>query len=90
MATVRAITPCRAHVIDDGQAFLRSQNELALDLSKLLAHRLVGITSYLAEIKSEYEEQKDHLEMVNLIVETLAHEQRRRLPALDDDEDFDA
>lgn len=91
MATVRAITPCRAHVVDHAEEFLRSQNGLALDLSKLLAQRLVGITSYLAEIKNQYEEQKDHLEMVNLIVETLAHEQRRlRRPLMDDDDDFDA
>jgi CRP-like cAMP-binding protein len=91
MATVRAITACRVHVIDHAEEFLRSQNGLALDLSKLLAQRLVGITSYLAEVKNQYEEQKDHLDMVNLIVETLAHEQRRlRRPLLNDDDDFDA
>ena len=91
MATVRAITSCRAHVIDDAKAFLRSQNELVLDLARLLAQRLVGITSRLAEIKNEYEDQKDHLDMVNLIVETLSHEQRRhRRPLMDDDDDFDA
>ena len=90
MATVRAITPCRAHIIEDAQAFLRSHNELTLDLAKLLAQRLVGITSYLAEVKSEYEDQKDHLDMVHLIVETMSHEQRRKRPLPDDDDDFDA
>jgi CRP/FNR family cyclic AMP-dependent transcriptional regulator len=91
MATVRAVSFCRAHVIEDAPAFLRSQNELVLDLAKLLAQRLVGITSYLAEVKSEYEDQKDHLDMVNLVVETMAHEQRRlRRPLLDDDDDYDA
>jgi CRP-like cAMP-binding protein len=75
MATVRTVTASRLHVIENGEAFLRSKRDIAFDLSKLLAQRLLGITTYLAELKSDYEDQKDHLDMVHLIVETLAHQQ---------------
>jgi len=49
-ATVRALTPCCVHVVDDGDAFLRSNKEIAYDLSKLLAQRLHGVTTYLADL----------------------------------------
>jgi CRP-like cAMP-binding protein len=75
MATVRTVTASRLHVIENGEVFLRSKRDIAFDLSKLLAQRLLGITTYLAELKSDYEDQKDHLDMAHLIVETLAHQQ---------------
>jgi CRP/FNR family cyclic AMP-dependent transcriptional regulator len=49
-ATVRARTPCRAHVIENGDAFLQSNREFAYDLCKLLAQRLHGVTTYLADL----------------------------------------
>ncbi len=50
MATVRAVTPCRAHVIENGDAFLQANKEVAYELCKLLAQRLHGVTSYLADL----------------------------------------
>jgi CRP/FNR family cyclic AMP-dependent transcriptional regulator len=78
MATVRALTPCRAHIIDGGEEFLRSHKEIAYDLSKLLAQRLHGITAYLADLKSQFEDQSDHLAVVDTILESLTHKQRDR------------
>ena len=49
-ATVRARTPCRAHMITDGDAFLRSNKEIAYDLLKIIAHRLHAVTTYLADL----------------------------------------
>ncbi len=49
-ATVRARTPCRVHMITDGDAFLRSNKEVAYDFLKIVAHRLHAVTTYLADL----------------------------------------
>lgn len=50
MATVRARTRCRAHIIENADTFLQSNKEIAYGLSKLLAQRLHGVTSYLSDL----------------------------------------
>jgi len=77
MATVRALTPARAHVIDSGAAFLQTHQELSFFLAQLLAQRLTGVTSYLVDLKRQFEDQSNHLSMVDDILETLVHDQRR-------------
>ena len=76
MATVRAVTPCQAYVTEDGDAFLQSQPEIAHQLAKTLAQRLNGVTSYLVDLKRQFEDQAGHLGMVDEILETLVHDQR--------------
>jgi CRP/FNR family cyclic AMP-dependent transcriptional regulator len=76
MATVRAVTPCSAYVVEGGDAFLRSHEEIAYHLSKLLAQRLHGLTTYLVDLKQQFEHHDDHLSMVDDILETLVHQQR--------------
>ena len=49
-ATVRARTACRVHVIEDGEAFLRSNPSVAYDLLKTLAGRLRGVTNHLTDL----------------------------------------
>jgi CRP-like cAMP-binding protein len=75
-ATVRALTPSRAHVIEHGDDFLRAHPEIAYELAKLLAHRLNGVTTYLVDLKHQFEDQESHLGMVDEILETLLHDQR--------------
>lgn len=75
MATVRAVTPCKAYVVEGGDAFLQSHKEIAYQLSKLLAQRLYGLTTYLVDLKDQYEHRDDHLSMVDGILETLVHQQ---------------
>ena len=77
MATVRALTPCRAHVVENGDAFLQSHKDIAYHLSKLLAERLHGVTTYLADLKRQYEDHEDHFGMIDDVLETLVHQQRR-------------
>jgi CRP/FNR family transcriptional regulator, cyclic AMP receptor protein len=77
IATVRAVTPCNAHVIESGDAFLQSHKEIAYQLSKLLAHRLHGLTTYLVDLRRQFEHHDDHLSMVDDILETLVHHQRQ-------------
>jgi CRP/FNR family cyclic AMP-dependent transcriptional regulator len=49
-ATVRTLTHCSVHIIEDGDAFLQSNKEFAYDLSKLLAQRLHAVTTYLVNL----------------------------------------
>ncbi len=50
MATVRARTPCRVHMIEDGDGFLRANKDVAYDLLKIVAARLQGVTNYLTDL----------------------------------------
>ena len=77
MATVRAVTPCRAHVVEGGDAFLQSNKEIAYHLSKLLAERLHGVTTYLVDLKRQYEDHDNHFGMIDDVLETLVHQQRQ-------------
>ena len=49
-ATVRARTACRVHMIEDGDAFLRSNKDMAYDLLKIVAGRLQGVTTHLTNL----------------------------------------
>jgi len=75
MATVRAVTPCRAYVVESGGTFLQSHEEIAYQLSKLLAQRLHGLTTYLVDLKQQFEHHDNHLSMVDDVLETLVHQQ---------------
>ena len=77
MATVRAVTTCRAHVVEDGDTFLQSHREIAYQLSKLLAQRLHGVTTYLVDLKRQFEDHGSHLSMIDDVLETLVHQQRQ-------------
>ncbi len=78
-ATVRAIKPCRAYVVEDCDRFLQSHQEIAYQLSKLLAQRVHRLTSYLVDLKRQFEEQDNHLSMVDEVLETLIHDQRQSI-----------
>ena len=75
-ATVRALTPCAAHVTEDGAGFLKSHPELSHHLAQLLAQRLHGVTTYLVDLKRQFEGDGGHLGVVDEILESLVHEQR--------------
>lgn len=74
-ASVRAISACRAYVIGEADAFLRSCPEMTYNLSRLLAQRLNSVTSYLADLKTQFEEHQDHLSLVDEVLETLLQHQ---------------
>jgi CRP-like cAMP-binding protein len=74
-ATVRAVTPVRMHAFDDAEGFLKSHPEIAFFLSRLLAERLAAATTYLVDIKRQFEDKSDHLGMVGEVLETLIHQQ---------------
>jgi CRP-like cAMP-binding protein len=74
-ATARTTAPTRAYVVDTADAFLRSHQELAYWVSKLLAQRLHGMTTYLVDLKAQFEDQDDHLGMVEEVLGALLHQQ---------------
>lgn len=82
-ATVRALTPTRAYFIVDATAFFRSHQEMAYLLSRMLAQRLNGVTTYLADLKAQYHDRADHLGMVDEVLESLLHQQDDFLPGSD-------
>ena len=71
MASVRALEPCKFHVAEDPCEFLKDNPEAHLHLSRLLASRLTCITSYLVDLKHQFEDQDDHLGMVDEVLESL-------------------
>jgi CRP/FNR family cyclic AMP-dependent transcriptional regulator len=75
MATVKTLRGSTFHVAEDPLAFLGSGPELALALSRLLARRLHFVTTYLADLKRQFEDQSSHLGMVDEVLENLVHHQ---------------
>jgi CRP/FNR family cyclic AMP-dependent transcriptional regulator len=78
MATVRTLERSRFFVADDGLAFVSSKPELALAVARLLARRLMSVTSYLVDVKKQFENREDHLGIVDDVLETLIHDQGAR------------
>ena len=74
-ATVKTLEPSRFFVVEKPTEFLRSQPEIALSLSRLLAQRLNYVTGYLVDLKTQFEGSQDHLGMVDEILESLVHHQ---------------
>ena len=89
-ATVKTVTPCRFYVIDAPEDFLRTHPEVALDLARRLAERLHAMTTYLVDLKRQYEGAEDHFGMLDEVLETLSHAQRsHHVPGSDRDPDPD-
>jgi CRP-like cAMP-binding protein len=74
-ATVRAASQVSAYVFDDAESFLRSHPGIAFFLGRLLAERLNAATTYLVDLKRQFEGHSNHLGMVGDVLETLIHQQ---------------
>ncbi|MDG2306634.1 MAG: cyclic nucleotide-binding domain-containing protein [Candidatus Binatia bacterium] len=72
-ASVRAVEPTRCFVAADGEAFLHAHPEATFAVAKLLARRLHLATTYLADIKRQYEDHDASLAMVDQVLETFVH-----------------
>lgn len=75
MATVRTTTPSRLVRIEDAGRFLCENPDLAIEVARLLAERLTNVVGYLADLKRQFA-GRDHLGMVDEVLETLVHQQR--------------
>jgi CRP-like cAMP-binding protein len=74
-ATVRAASPVGVFVFEDAEHFLKSNPEIAFFVGKLLAERLNAATTYLVDLKRQFEGHGTHLGMVGEVLETLIHQQ---------------
>jgi len=80
IATVQAIETTRMHVIEDGTGLLAARPELTLSVARLVASRLQQVTGYLGDLKRQYEDQGNHLEMVSEVLNSLLNEQAPEKP----------
>lgn len=80
-ATVRAVVPTSAYYIGNAKAVLKARPEMSYHVSTILARRLRDATSYLADIKRQFADRGDHLEMVDKVLDTLSQRQRPAVAA---------
>lgn len=77
-ATVRATSDVQVRVVADPEAFLRDQPGAALEVLRMTASRLDGLTQYLVDVKQQFAGLDGHLGMVDRILDTLVHHQGPR------------
>ena len=80
MATVQAMEPSEFYVVDDAEAFLQQHPDLNYQIARLLAHRLHSVTTYLIDLKQQFESNEDHLGMVDEVLESILHHQEEQDP----------
>lgn len=76
-ASVKALRPSRAYLVEDAETFLQSAPQMLRHIGTLLALRLQSATGYLADLKRQFAESRDHFGMVDEVLETLLHQQKR-------------
>lgn len=82
-ATVRATSPAVVYAFAESGAFLRSHPEIAYGVARLLAQRLHAATTYLVDIKRQFEGHDNHFAMVDEVLESLLHHQDEVSPGSD-------
>jgi CRP-like cAMP-binding protein len=73
-ATVRALTPCSFHVLENPRELLQTSPPICFHICVLLASRLDSLTRYLVDVKQQFEGH-DHIGMVDEVLEVLLHRQ---------------
>lgn len=75
MATVRCTKDSEFYVVDNASDFLHSNKDITYHLAKTLAQRLNGVTSYLVDLKNQFEGRDDHFSMVDEVLQALVSDQ---------------
>jgi CRP/FNR family cyclic AMP-dependent transcriptional regulator len=70
-ATVKALSACRAYVIDDAIKFFMSDPAIAIEVASLLARRLYYTTSYLVDLQQQAAGKREDLDLVDRILAQL-------------------
>jgi CRP-like cAMP-binding protein len=78
-ASVAALTPVRMHVVADAEAFLASTPGIALHTARVLAQRLHDSTTYLADLKAQYEGAQGQFGMIDRILDSLMNQPRDKV-----------
>lgn len=79
-ATVQALGPVRAHMSENAGRFIAANPAVALHTARLLAQRLHAATAYLADVKAQFADQKNHFAMMDRILDRLMQRQAARAP----------
>jgi CRP/FNR family transcriptional regulator, cyclic AMP receptor protein len=74
-ATVKTASKVCVFVFEDAESFLKSNPEIAFLLGRVLAERLNAATTYLVDLKRQFEGHTNHLGMVGEVLESLIHQQ---------------
>jgi CRP-like cAMP-binding protein len=74
-ATVKTVKPSTMYVIEDAGKFLEDHPKLALVIARLLAQRLTAATTYLVDLKRQFEGHGDHARSIGDALESLIHQQ---------------
>ena len=76
MATVKTTVPSKFYVSENGLDFLKTNMNISYFISKMLATRLHGVTSYLVDFKKQYEDHPTHhFRMVDSVLENIVNQQ---------------
>jgi len=73
-ATVRALSPVAVRAPEDASAFMKRHPEIAFFLARLLAQRLNAATTYLVDLKRQFEGHGDHFGMVGEVLDALINQ----------------
>lgn len=76
-ATVRSLVPSQLRVAADPAAFLGTHPDACFAVARMLAQRLDSLTRYLVDLKAQFEDHKNHLGMVDEVLESLLYHQRK-------------
>ena len=87
-ATVATAAPSRFYVVDQPLEFMRTAPEVALVVARLLARRLHAMTTYLVDLKQQFEDHDNHFGMIDEVLDVLSHAQHEgHTPGSDRDPD---
>lgn len=89
-ASVITLAPSRFYVVDQPLEFMRTAPEVVLAITRLLARRLYAMTTYLVDLKQQFEQYQDHFGMVDQVLDALTHSQDDHAPGSDREPDPDA
>ncbi len=79
-ATVKALSPVDAYVIDEALRFLESNSDVAIHIATLLARRLYYTTTYLVDLQQQAEGRRRDLDVVDQILGSLVEPVRGEAP----------
>ena len=79
-ASVLAVGPVTARCSEDAARFIAANPAVALHTARILAQRLHAATAYLADVKAQFADQKNHFAMMDRILDQLMQRQMPRPP----------
>ncbi|MBF9059037.1 cyclic nucleotide-binding domain-containing protein [Rhodobacterales bacterium HKCCSP123] len=79
-ATVTAVSPVKAHYCTDPFDFFAGNPDFSLHTARLLASRLHNATTYLADLKLQFEDRSDHFGIMDQILGAMVEQQPKARP----------